>query len=148
MAILACPNCGAKNRVDDRATDFQPVCGRCRQKLSIGAGDSNGNPIEITDANFEQRLQSAGSVPLLVDAWATWCPPCRALSPTIDQLAAEAGGRYLVGKLNVDENPGIATRFHIEAIPTLLIFKNGQLVETMQGLQGKPAIYSRLMAHV
>ncbi len=148
MAILVCPQCGSKNRVDDRAADLQPVCGRCKQKLSVPASDSDGHPIAITDANFEQRLQAAGSVPLLVDAWATWCPPCRALSPTIDQLAAESGGRYLIGKLNVDENPGIATRFRIEAIPTLLIFKNGQLVDTLQGLQPKPAIQSRLMAQV
>ncbi len=148
MAILTCPKCGAKNRVDESKTEVQPVCGRCKEKLTLSISESNGHPIEITDANFEQRLQSAGSVPLLVDAWAVWCPPCRALSPTIDQLAAEAGGRYQIGKLNVDENPGIATRFRIEAIPTLLIFKNGKLVDTIQGLQGKPAIQSRLMAQV
>ena len=81
---------------------------------------------------------------MLVDAWAPWCGPCRMIAPVIDQLAAESQGRYKISKLNVDENPLIASRYQIASIPTLLIFKEGQLVDRLIGLQSKPTIAERL----
>ena len=97
MAIQTCPKCGAKNRVDERAAvDSQPVCGRCGAKLpDLGAGEtSDGKPQVVTDQTFAQDVISASSSqPVLVDAWAERCGPCRMIAPVLDQLAAESGGR-------------------------------------------------------
>ena len=149
MAVVTCSHCGAKNRVDEaRAQLLQPVCGKCGQKLPVGSQAATPtHPITVTDQTLHQQLASAGSKPVLVDAWAPWCGPCRMIAPVMDQLAAESGGRYVVAKLNVDENPDTATRFHIDGIPALLIFKNGQLVDKIVGLQPKQAIAARLAAH-
>ena len=148
-SIVVCPKCGAKNRVNDRAAETrQPVCGRCGAKLflSSSAADSS-HPIEVTDATFESLLTQAGNKPLLVDCWAAWCGPCRMLAPTIDALSREAKGKWVVAKLDTDENPQTAARFNIGSIPTLLIFKNGKLVDQLVGLQPKPAIEARLGRH-
>jgi thioredoxin len=142
MAIIKCPNCGAKNRIDDRASKLQPVCGRCGTKLSVFSR-GGGKPVVITDANFGQEVLRADK-PVLVDCWAPWCGPCRAVGPIIDQLAAEAGGNYVVGKLNTDENQRTASQFKIDAIPTLLIFNHGALVDRLVGLQKKEAIAGRM----
>ncbi|HTL30025.1 MAG TPA: thioredoxin [Tepidisphaeraceae bacterium] len=145
MAIITCPNCGAKNRVDDRANNLQPVCGRCKTPLSVTtfAGD---HPIKVTDADFNRVTNQ--DIPVLIDAWAPWCGPCRMIAPIMDELAAESNGRYVVGKLNVDENPVTATHYRIDSIPTMLIFKNGKMVDRIVGLQPKQAIQGRLMSHI
>ena len=151
MTIVTCPKCGAKNRVDERAAaDRQPVCGRCGTKLQVpsaAAGAADGHPIEVTDNSFASVLSAAGDKPVLVDCWATWCPPCRMLAPTIDALAAESADRWVIGKLDTDHNPQTAARFGISSIPTLLIFKRGQLVDQLVGVQPKPAIAARLAPH-
>ena len=144
MSITTCPNCGAKNRVDERANQLQPVCGKCGARLPTAAG--NGHPIPVTDETFTKVI--ADERPVLVDFWAEWCPPCRAIAPVLDQLAAESGGRYVVAKLNVDENQRTAGQFHIEGIPTLLIFKKGQLVDRLVGAHPKQSIVQHLQAHV
>jgi thioredoxin 2 len=145
MAIVVCPQCGTKNRVDERAAERQPICGRCGAKLAAGgAGRDTSEPIVVTDANFASEVLGAGATPVLLDCWAPWCGPCRMLAPTLDQLAAESNGRYLIAKLNVDENPRTAGQFRVESIPTLLLFKNGQLVDKMVGLQSKQALAARL----
>jgi thioredoxin len=149
MIIVMCPNCGAKNRVDEsRGAGVRPVCGRCKTPLDAGGGVAfSSHPVELSDATFEQTLQNAGDRPVLVDCWATWCPPCRMIAPTIDQLASESSGRWVITKLDVDHNPAVAQQFRIESIPTLLIFKRGQLVERLVGIQPKNAIVSRLQSH-
>lgn len=144
MAIVACHQCGAKNRVDpSRLAEEQPVCGRCGAKLSV-ASASGGTPVTVTDASLAQFLAAAGDRPALVDCWAPWCGPCRMIGPTIDQLAAESGGRYVVGKLNVDENPVAAQRFSINSIPALLLFKGGKPAGQLVGMQPKQVIARRL----
>ena len=151
MSVVVCPNCGAKNRVDEsRAQRLRPVCGKCGEKLPAGEAGSGspGHPITVTDATLPQELSRAGDKPVLVDAWAPWCGPCRRIAPIMDELAAEAAGRYVVAKLNVDDNPGTANQFRIDGIPALLIFKNGRLVEKLVGLQPKQAIAAKLAAHV
>ena len=147
MTIVTCPNCGAKNRVDETRGDLQPVCGRCKTPLRIGATPSDGYPVELTDATFDSAISSAGNRPVLVDCWAAWCGPCRMIAPTIESLASEASGRWVIAKLDVDRNPATAQRYRIASIPTLLIFKDGQLAEQVVGLQPKPAILARLEAH-
>jgi thioredoxin len=149
MQVIDCEKCGAKNRVDEiKLASSEAKCGRCGEKLEPGAshtaGTSESKPAVITDQTFEREVMQEKGRPVLVDAWAPWCPPCRMIAPAIDQLAAESQGRYKISKLNVDENPQIASRYQIASIPTLLIFKDGQLVDRLIGLQSKPAIAERL----
>jgi len=145
MSIVSCPACGARNRTEDRGPNLRPVCGRCGATLPAAAG--NAHPEEVTDATFAERVLRAGPQPVLVDFWAEWCPPCRRLAPTIDQLAAEAGSRYRVAKLDVQSNPRTAEQYGIQSIPALLIFKNGAVVEQLVGLRPKQEIAARLAAH-
>jgi len=86
--------------------------------------------------------------PVLVDFWAEWCGPCRRLSPTVDELAKDYNGRIVVGKMNVDENPATPMRFSIRGIPTLLLFKGGQLVEQVVGLADKDQLKQMIDKHV
>jgi len=150
MAIEICPNCGTKNRVDERAAlQMQPVCGKCGTPLPPPETTADTRPQTVTDGSFAREVIAASSSqPVLVDAWAEWCGPCRMIAPALDQLAAEAKGRYKIAKLNVDENPVIAHQFNIRSIPTLLIFKNGQLVDQILGAQPKQAIAARLQAQL
>ncbi len=147
MPIQTCSNCGTRNRVNEVvALAHKPVCGKCGAPLSMGES-SDSKPQVVTDASFAQDVVAASSSkPVLVDAWAEWCGPCRMVAPVLDQLAAEANGRYKIAKLNVDENPRTAAQFNIRSIPTLLIFKNGNLVDSIVGVQPKQAIAARLAA--
>jgi thioredoxin 1 len=97
------------------------------------------NTKEFTDANFEQEVLKSDS-PVLVDFWAEWCAPCRMMSPTVDAIANDFIGRAKVGKLNVDDNQVIAGRYNIRGIPTLLLFKNGQVQEQVVGATSKDHI--------
>ena len=100
----------------------------------------------ITDGNFDQTIQ--GEKPVLVDFWAEWCGPCRRLAPTVEELAGDYDGKVVVGKLNVDENPNTAFKFSIRGIPTLLLFKGGQVVEQVVGLQDKDELEKVIDKHV
>ena len=152
MQLIDCTKCGATNRVDEnRLASSEAKCGRCGEILDAGATSAydakpahESKPAVITDQTFEREVMQEKGRPVLVDAWAPWCPPCRMIAPVIDQLAAESQGRYKISKLNVDENPQIASRYQIASIPTMLIFKDGQLVDRIIGLQSKPAIAERL----
>ena len=105
------------------------------------------NTVEITDTNFEQEV-AASPVPVLVDFWAEWCGPCRMIAPTVEAVAEEYTGKVKVGKVNVDENIGTAGRFNIRGIPTLLLFKGGQVVDQRVGAVGKNDIVKMLSPHV
>jgi thioredoxin 2 len=152
MSIVTCSNCGARNRVNPQQAARQvPTCGRCGVELSPSADESDApetKPLIVTDESLSRVLAETKNRPILVDAWAPWCGPCRMVGPIMEQLAAEANGRYRVAKLNVDENPRVAAQFQIQSIPTMLVFKNGSLVDRIVGAQPKPAIAARLLAHV
>src|SRR5437660_6807459 len=154
MAIQVCPKCGTKNRVDDRAAQVsQPVCGKCGTKLTEVSGNASGTsyskPQVVTDQTFAQEvIDASSSAPVLVDAWAAWCGPCRMIAPALDQLATESGGRYKIAKLNVDDNPRTSAEFQIRSIPTLLIFRDGKLVDQIIGAVPKQAIATRLAAQL
>jgi thioredoxin 1 len=93
-------------------------------------------PLHFTDANFESEVIES-SQPVLVDFWAEWCGPCRLLTTTIEELAGDLGESAKVGKLNVDENPQTAAKYRISSIPSVLVFRDGELVETLVGVQSK-----------
>lgn len=101
--------------------------------------------LNLTDATFRKEVLES-SKPVLVDLWAPWCGPCRMLGPVVEELAAEYAGKAVVGKLNTDENSDTMTAYRVSAIPTLLFFKGGKLVEQMVGVQSKAAIKAKLDA--
>lgn len=100
--------------------------------------------LELNDSNFEQTVGSTGA--LLVDFWAPWCGPCRMIAPVIEELGKELSGKVTVAKVNVDEAPNVSAAHKVTAIPTLLIFKNGQLVDRSTGLASKAALLEKLQA--
>ena len=147
MPVVACDKCGAKNRVDPAgASGRLAKCGKCGEPLRTQTKAPADKPIIVRDDTFEREVVNAAGT-LLLDCWAPWCGPCRIVGPIMEQLAAESNGRYRIAKLNVDENPRTAVQFQIQSIPTMLIFKDGKLVDRLVGALPKPAIAARLLAH-
>lgn len=102
-------------------------------------------PITLTDANFEEEVLQS-DVPVLIDFWAVWCGPCRIIAPVVEELAEEYDGKVKVGKLDVDENQESAVKYGVRSIPTLLIFKGGEVADTIIGAVPKAQIQQRLEA--
>ena len=105
------------------------------------------NTATLTDGNFDESVIKS-SVPVLVDFWAEWCGPCRMIAPTVEALATVYDGKVTIGKLNVDDNPNIAMQFGVRSIPTLLLFKGGEVVESVVGLTDKARLQALLDKHV
>ncbi|NPB06296.1 MAG: thioredoxin [Aquificae bacterium] len=106
-----------------------------------------GRVITLTEENWDREVLQSDK-PVLVDFWAPWCGPCRIIAPIIEELAEEFGDQIKVGKLNTDENPNIAMRYGIRAIPTLILFKNGEVVDTRIGVQPKEALKQMILEHL
>ena len=140
--VIRCPACGVANRVPRDKVDkgLEPVCGRCKTPLPVSI---DTRPVTVTDATFSAEVERS-PVPVLVDAWAAWCGPCKMIAPVIDELAAEMAGRVRVAKLNVDENPMTASRYNLRSIPTLLLFKGGREADRIVGVHPKSEISRRL----
>jgi thioredoxin len=138
--LIRCSQCGANNRAPQAklAQGLQPLCGQCKAPLVAATG-----PITVTDATFAADVERS-PLPVLVDAWAPWCGPCRTIAPAIEELAVELAGQVRVTKLNVDENPNTAGRFDIRSIPTMLVMIGGREVERIVGAQPKAAIKAQL----
>ncbi len=130
--VVACPNCGKQNRVP-AAAKGRPRCARCHQDLPWIA--------EAGDADFATVVERA-SLPVVVDLWAPWCGPCRMISPALEEVAERLRGRMKLVKVNVDESPATAQRFGVQGIPTLLLFRHGQLIDRSIGAQGAGQLQS------
>ncbi|MFO0917208.1 MAG: thioredoxin [Planctomycetaceae bacterium] len=106
-----------------------------------------GSVLEFTDGNFQAEVLDSQQ-PVLVDFWAPWCGPCKMLAPTIEQLAGEFDGKVRIGKLNTDDNPQVASSYGISAIPTVLLFKGGNIVERFVGVTPKGKMSDSLTSHL
>ncbi|ACB77123.1 thioredoxin [Opitutus terrae] len=102
---------------------------------------------QLTAADFESAI-SSGTTPVLVDFWAPWCGPCKAIAPILEELATELDGKLKIAKVNVDDHGEIATRYSIRAIPTMLLFKGGQVAEQLVGMMPKATLKAKIAAHV
>jgi thioredoxin 2 len=133
MAIIACPTCGARNRVGPVAQGV-PRCPRCKSTLPW-----------VVDADTESfAAETTASVPVVVDFWAQWCGPCRMISPVLEQLAQTHAGHLKVVKVDVDSNPGLATRFGARSIPLLVVIRDGHEVDRIVGALPRAALEQRL----
>jgi len=138
--ILVCPKCKAKNRLPISRIDEAPKCGKCGTLLPV---DILSRPVNVMDSTFDREVL-ASALPVLVDCWAPWCGPCKAIGPVLDELAIKYRARLKIAKLNVDENPQIGSRYSISSIPTMLLVKNGQIIDTLIGALPKEQLESQI----
>lgn len=138
--IVVCPACGAKNRVPALRVAEAPRCGKCKTILPV---DAFSRPVNVTDSTFDREVLRS-PLPVLVDCWAPWCGPCRAIGPVLEELALKYRGRLKIAKLNVDENSGIGARYAISSVPTMLLVKQGQLIDTLIGALPKEQLESQI----
>ncbi|MBV5318699.1 MAG: thioredoxin fold domain-containing protein [Desulfobulbaceae bacterium] len=139
--LIVCPGCGSKNRIPADKRHLTPKCGRCGVSL-VGAPVSGiVNP--LTDAQFQQRVERS-TLPVLVDFYSPTCGPCRTIAPVVDTLAGLYAGRLLVFKLDTSTQQMSAARFGIRGVPTLLFFKNGQMVDQLVGAVPRAEIEGRI----
>ena len=126
--VRACAACGAKNRVPLEHLADTGKCGGCKAALPPIA-----DPLDV-DARLFDQIVAAAPVPVLVDFWATWCPPCRMAAPHVKKLAAEMAGKALVLKVDTDQHPELAGRYEVRGIPNFVVIKHGQVVSQQAGL--------------
>ena len=124
--LIPCPDCATLNRVPQARLGGKGRCGACHAPLFAG------HPLELTAANFARHAE-ASDLPLLVDFWAEWCGPCRAIAPVLEELATELQGKVKIVKLNVDDNPNTTVKYGVRSIPTMILFKGGEAADMKIG---------------
>jgi thioredoxin 2 len=129
-SLIACPHCGKRNRVPVSAGSV-PKCGNCHQRLPWIA--------DAGDDDFAEVAERA-PVPVLVDLWATWCGPCRMVSPALERLATERAGELKLVKVDVDKAPRLSQRFEVRAVPTLMVLRDGEVLARQPGAAPEPAL--------
>jgi thioredoxin 2 len=137
ISILKCPNCGAANRIAPSSRGV-PHCGTCGKPLPW--------LVNANESTFDVETRAAPTV--VVDLWAPWCGPCRFVGPILEELSRELAGRLKVVKVNVDENQGLALRHDARSIPTMLVMRDGQVVDRIVGALPKPDLSARLAPHL
>lgn len=141
-----CRQCGTRNNVPEKKIGKIGKCGKCGAALET-ADLLRTDPVMVTDGNFEEQILKS-PLPVLMFSWAPWCPSCGALAPVVDEFARDAKGRVRVGKLNVDPNPQLATRFDIRSVPFMFIFDNGKLRESFPGGGTKHDLMMKMAAYL
>ncbi|MGE0786371.1 MAG: thioredoxin TrxC [Sandaracinaceae bacterium] len=139
VMVRTCPSCGAQNRVPASKLHLSPRCGRCKTALGPLA-----EPIVIDSAESYDALLRDARLPVLVDFWATWCPPCRALAPELVELASQRAGSILVAKVDTDALPSVAGRYGIRSIPTVIVFREGREASRVSGAMPAAELARRL----
>ena len=139
--LMVCPGCGAKNRVPAEKQHLAPKCGRCG--LSLVGAPVSGLVNPLVDAQFHQRVEQS-SMPVLLDFYSPTCGPCRMIAPVVDALAKEYASRLLVFKLDTSSQQMTPARFQIRGVPTLLFFKDGQMVDQLVGAAPRSDIEQRI----
>ncbi len=137
LSILVCASCGKKNKIRPSAKGA-PHCGNCGKVLPW--------LVNATDESFD--IEAAASPAVVVDLWAPWCGPCRIVGPILEDLSKEYAGRLKVVKVNVDDNPATAERFQAFSIPTMVVMKDGKVVDRIVGAMPKPTLAARLTPHL
>lgn len=128
MRQFVCPSCGAANRIPEDRDATAARCGRCKSEV-VGVA-----PIDVDAEGLARHLRGTKGAPVLVDVWAPWCGPCRAMAPQFAAAAARLGARARLLKLNADDNPGPCAEYAVQGIPALLLFQDGRLVARKAGL--------------
>ncbi len=139
--ILTCSRCGAKNRVPAAKVHDRPLCGRCRAPLPAPTRESLA--VTVTDGTFTREVL-ASPEPVLLYLWAPWCPYCRMLAPIAEHLSQDFEGRLKVAKINIDENRTVPAQYTVQGVPTLLLFRDGKLLDRMVGVLSREDIERRL----
>ena len=126
MSHIVCPHCNSTNRIPDEKLHANPGCGKCKQKIFTG------QVLELTSKNFSQHINK-NTIPVVVDFWAPWCGPCKSMAPTYTQVSANMEPAIRFTKVNTEEERQLAAQYQIRSIPTLIIFKDGKLVDQQAG---------------
>jgi thioredoxin 2 len=134
--LVVCPHDGSINRVPTARLTDRPECGRCHQPLFAG------RPTTLSALNFDIHLTRSG-LPMLVDFWAPWCGPCLMMAPAFEKAATVLAPQFVLGKLNTEDEPGIAARYGIRSIPTLILFAGGNELARHSGAMGNPEQIAR-----
>ena len=138
--ILVCSRCRAKNRVPVSRIEETPKCGKCGTLLPV---EMLSRPVDVSDTSFDREVLGS-TLPVLVDCWAPWCGPCRAVGPVLEELAVKYRARLKIAKLNVDENPQMGSKYSISSIPTMLLVKNGRIIDKLVGALPKEQLESQI----
>ena len=144
--LFRCPKCRTRNKIPSSKINADAKCGKCgialnTEELFVA------QPLMVSETNFDQQVLSS-PLPVLLFAWAPWCPTCRTAMPVIDDFAKNAKGKIRVGKMNVDSSPTISSKYNILSVPQILIFDNGRLQETMPGALQKNEIMMKMARYL
>jgi len=136
---VVCPHCLAVNNIPQKDSYKKANCGKCKQSLL------DTKPIELKDTSFDEVVVNS-DIPVIVDFWAAWCGPCRMVGPVIEEIAKDYEGKAIVGKVDVDANQEFAAKYGVRNIPTVLLFKNGEVIDKQVGVAPKSTYTQKIDA--